>query len=113
MKLAEITNGIVTNIIKVDPDNVPRWAAGWPSADDAEIGGTYSNGVFGPAPIDLTALATAARTQREILLSQSDWTQVADAPVDQAAWSTYRQALRDVPAQAGFPETIDWPVAPN
>ena len=62
---------------------------------------------------DLTALATAARTQRDALLSQSDWTQVVDAPVDQAAWATYRQALRDVPLQAGFPENIVWPIAPE
>jgi hypothetical protein len=57
------------------------------------------------------ALAAAARAQRDALLTASDWTQVADAPVDQAAWATYRQALRDVPAQVGFPESIDWPVA--
>lgn len=61
---------------------------------------------------DLTALATQARVQRDALLTQSDWTQVADAPVDQAAWATYRQALRDVPAQAGFPDAIDWPAVP-
>ena len=64
-----------------------------------------------PAEI-LAALATQARAQRDALLSQSDWTQVADATVDQTAWATYRQALRDVPAQAGFPENIDWPVSP-
>jgi nucleoid-associated protein YgaU len=64
-------------------------------------------------PADLTALAAAARAQRNTLLQQSDWTQVADAPVDQAAWATYRQALRDITAQAGFPETINWPVAPE
>ena len=58
-------------------------------------------------------LATAARTMRNALLTQSDWTQVADAPVDQAAWATYRQALRDITIQAGFPENIDWPVAPE
>ena len=59
------------------------------------------------------ALATQARTKRNGLLAASDWTQVADTPVDQAAWATYRQALRDITAQAGFPETIDWPVAPE
>jgi len=64
-------------------------------------------------PVDLIALVTAARTQRDRLLSQSDWTQVSDATVDQTAWATYRHALRDVPAQAGFPENIDWPVAPE
>jgi hypothetical protein len=53
------------------------------------------------------------RAERDALLAASDWTQVADAPVDQAAWATYRQALRDVPAQNGFPESIVWPVAPE
>ena len=57
-------------------------------------------------------LASEARAQRNALLSASDWTQVADAPVDQAVWAAYRQALRDITAQAGFPATIDWPVAP-
>jgi len=60
----------------------------------------------------LATLATAARNKRNALLNQSDWTQVADAPVDQTAWATYRQALRDVPSQAGFPENIDWPAVP-
>jgi hypothetical protein len=56
--------------------------------------------------------ATSVRQQRGEKLKDSDWTQVADAPVDQAAWATYRQALRDVTSQAGFPWTIEWPVAP-
>lgn len=56
--------------------------------------------------------ATEVRASRDEKLTESDWTQVADAPVDQAAWATYRQALRDIPAQAGFPNTIDWPVKP-
>jgi len=60
----------------------------------------------------LATLATAARAQRDALLSQSDWTQVADAPVDSQAWATYRQVLRDITVQAGFPENIDWPVSP-
>jgi hypothetical protein len=55
----------------------------------------------------------SARAQRNSLLSQSDWTQVADAPVDQAAWATYRQALRDITEQEGFPEVINWPTTPS
>jgi len=58
------------------------------------------------------AQAKSVRDQRNTKLSESDWTQVADAPVDKAAWATYRQALRDVTAQPAFPWTIDWPVAP-
>jgi hypothetical protein len=56
--------------------------------------------------------AKSVRTSRGDKLKDSDWTQVADASVDQAAWATYRQALRDVTSQAGFPWTIEWPVAP-
>lgn len=56
--------------------------------------------------------AAAVRSERNARLTASDWTQVADAPVDQAAWATYRQALRDVTGQEGFPWTIDWPEAP-
>jgi hypothetical protein len=58
------------------------------------------------------AQATAVRADRDRRLADSDWTQVADAPVDQAAWATYRQELRDVPAQSGFPWDITWPVKP-
>lgn len=58
-------------------------------------------------------LATEARLKRTLLLAASDWTQVADAPVDSLAWAIYRQALRDIPSQSGFPYTISWPTPPN
>jgi hypothetical protein len=56
--------------------------------------------------------ATIERQQRDAKLASSDWTQVADAPVDKAAWATYRQALRDVPTQTGFPWEVTWPTTP-
>jgi hypothetical protein len=56
--------------------------------------------------------AKSVRDSRNTKLTESDWTQVADAPVDKTAWATYRQALRDVTAQTGFPWTIDWPTIP-
>jgi hypothetical protein len=56
--------------------------------------------------------AKSIRNSRTEKLKDSDWTQIADSTADKAAWATYRQALRDVTAQAGFPWTIDWPVAP-
>ena len=55
--------------------------------------------------------AERMRNHRDRLLKESDWTQVNDAPVDQQAWATYRQALRDFPAtwtpspEADFPDT--------
>ena len=57
--------------------------------------------------------AAGVRANRSRKLADSDWTQVADSPVDKAVWATYRQALRDVPQQAGFPETIQWPTQPE
>jgi hypothetical protein len=57
--------------------------------------------------------AKSVRTSRGEKLKDSDWTQVADAPVDKAAWATYRQALRDVTGQEGFPWTITWPTQPE
>lgn len=56
--------------------------------------------------------AQSIRSQRNKMLIESDWTQVADAPVDQAAWATYRQALRDITEQDGFPLSVIYPEAP-
>jgi hypothetical protein len=52
------------------------------------------------------------RQQRNGFLSDCDWTQLPDAPVDHAAWATYRQELRDVSSQTGFPWNVVWPVKP-
>jgi len=60
----------------------------------------------------LEEVSTEVRTQRNRLLSQTDYTQLADSPRDKQAWATYRQALRDITDQEGFPKAIDWPVAP-
>ena len=57
--------------------------------------------------------AKSVRTTRGGKLKETDWTQVADAPVDQAAWATYRQSLRDVTGQGGFPWAIIWPTQPD
>lgn len=57
--------------------------------------------------------ASIVRSARDVKLAASDWTQVADAPVDKAVWATYRQELRDITLQSGFPTTIQWPIAPT
>jgi len=49
---------------------------------------------------------------RNAELNRTDWTQVADSPADKAAWATYRQELRDLPAQGGQAEAAVFPVAP-
>lgn len=54
------------------------------------------------------------RAHRNNLLSECDWTQVADAPVEKAAWATYRQALRDITSHVNFPYILesDFPTPP-
>ena len=59
-----------------------------------------------------TTQSAVVRSIRNAKLTESDWTQIADAPADKAAWVTYRQALRDISSQEGFPMTITWPDAP-
>jgi hypothetical protein len=53
------------------------------------------------------------RLHRDRLLAASDWTQLPDAPVSKTTWATYRQALRDLPAQGGLAEDAVIPSAPN
>ena len=65
------------------------------------------------AKIDADAAATV-RSQRDTKLSECDWTQTNDSPLKaESTWTTYRQALRDVPTQAGFPHTVTWPTKPT
>jgi len=53
------------------------------------------------------------RADRNSRLAQSDWTQGKDIPeATSTAWATYRQALRDIPTQAGFPYNVTWPQEP-
>jgi len=56
--------------------------------------------------------AFSVRAERNARLAACDWTQLADAPVDDLVWAVYRQELRDVPDQAGFPTEIIWPTQP-
>jgi hypothetical protein len=61
-------------------------------------------------------LEAEVRAQRNALLTSSDWIVSASyergEPVPEA-WASYRQALRGVPQQPGFPQSVDWPVPPE
>lgn len=61
---------------------------------------------------EIAQTADIARYGRNSLLKDSDWTQTPDAPVDKSAWLVYRQALRDITLQEGFPFNIFWPEKP-
>jgi len=52
------------------------------------------------------------RRERNQLISETDWMAGSDITMSDA-WRTYRQELRDIPAQAGFPNTVTWPTKPS
>ena len=81
---------------KIVQDNLPAWLAYAKSQETAQ-------------------LAANVRTQRDKLLSDTDWTQVDDAPIsdaDRESMRKYRQALRDITVQDGFPQTVAFPEIP-
>ena len=106
------------SVYPVQPQNPPLFDQATENCD--RVNPTLQNGVWvetwsvTAASVDEVnrrsqEMSAQVRAQRDQLLSQSDWTQVADSPVDKAAWATYRQALRDVPEQPGFPWNVVWP----
>lgn len=85
-------------------------------AIDGEFGSLtgklVENGQLIDAAPDAAAALAALRKTRNRLLAESDWTQIPDAPVDQAAWASYRQALRELPATVTDVFDPDWPTPP-
>jgi hypothetical protein len=73
-----------------------------------QIDGRWTQ-VWRVEPLSETQASANVRAWRDKLSAECDWTQVADAPVDQQKWAAYRQALRDISAQAGFPWEVVWP----
>lgn len=74
------------------------------NAKEAEIAASKAQ-----SDAEQAASVRAARTEK---LKDCDWTQISDSTADKAAWATYRQALRDVTKQTGFPWSVEWPTSP-
>lgn len=75
-----------------------------------EEGWDWSGSVFTPPPTPIVT-AEQVRAQRDALLAETDWAMLTDVTAP-AGYLEYRQALRDVPAQAGFPADVTWPTKP-
>lgn len=58
-------------------------------------------------------VAFGIREARNEKLKECDWTQIADCTADKTAWANYRQALRDITSQPGFPYNVTWPTEPE
>jgi len=59
-----------------------------------------------------TRAAVAVREERDALLAATDWMGNSDVTMS-SAWTTYRQALRDITKQEGFPYSVTWPTEPS
>tara|TARA_R110000751_G_scaffold305641_1_gene422366 strand:- start:14 stop:388 length:375 start_codon:yes stop_codon:yes gene_type:complete len=86
------------------------------------IEGTYTSDLYkivsgSPVELDISGVMQATiRAERNLLLNKSDWTQIADSPLTDAKkvkWVTYRQALRDLPANNSSATSIDDVVFPT
>jgi hypothetical protein len=108
MRFAIVENGVVTNVVVAEEALGDNWV----QTNQAGPNWLYDGLSFSPPP-PIPPTADEVRAERNRLLDESDWTQVIDAPVDQTAWAVYRQALREVPQQAGFPQNVVWPTKPN
>lgn len=77
---------------------------------------TSDSATFVKQPHNFPATAEQlARRQRNGALAATDWTSLSDAPLTsekKSQYAAFRQALRDVPQQSGFPDNIVWPEKP-
>jgi hypothetical protein len=98
----------------IDSDHPERgefWAR--PNMDERAVRAEWES-AFNPSPEQQTQDARGAiRHERDRLLRESDWTQLADSPVDKARWAIYRQQLRDLPANTPDPAKPNWPRRPD
>lgn len=95
---------------------------GWITQDEyegivgAEGAPTEADGSGGETTPDYEQMAADVRATRDALLAASDYTQATDYPSTYAmrtAWAEYRQQLRDVTKQTGFPADVVWPLPPT
>lgn len=103
----------------VEQDGNGNWTQSWAEEDMFQEYTDSDNNVVSvqsqiDAKVELeeSTLAMTARSSRDELLKETDHYGLSDATMS-AEMTTYRQALRDVPQQAGFPSTITWPEKPE
>ena len=112
MRYAIIQDGVVMNIIVADAP----MGKGCIEEPTCNIGDVWDGEKFvAPSPTDDDTKEKwiEVRKRRDGLLSLCDWTQVADAPVDDLQWAVYRQTLRDLPQTQTDPFSIVWPEPPT
>ena len=111
-------------VVSVDVESIGNYVCSLVNEDDNDITLTIRKAIkngdldvadYVEPTVDVEDLATKIRMQRNNLLKQTDYLMMSDYPIESdrlAKVKIYRQALRDIPEQAGFPRTIAWPEKP-
>lgn len=109
-----ILRSLLTSFVQADPEHYREVAV---NDEDGNKIATTVEAIPEPTPEEIKERkATEVRAQRDYLLTQTDYLVSGDYPIsaeDLAKVKAYRQSLRDVPAQEGFPENIVWPEDPG
>ncbi len=117
IKAARIENGRVCDLWMVPSLDAFEGITLINAPDGVAVGYLYDGSTFtAPEPTakETELRSLEARQARDIELGLSDWTQLPHvAEETKSLWATYRQALRDIPAQTGFPWNIQWPTKPE
>ena len=101
---------------EIDGQWFSRFVVGPTVTDTTDVEGNVTSAADNEAAYRASVDAEASskyRDQRNKLLADSDWTQLADSSADASAWATYRTALRDLPTTDGWPHNITWPTEPS
>ena len=122
-KLVEVARPEPSSILKLVVEDAPveidgKWTQVWVETDKFDNSGDSTKAekeAAYQADLDNEA-AVGARQTRNAKLSESDWRVIKASEGGTSVpseWTSYRQQLRDIPAQAGFPDTINWPSEPS
>ena len=109
MRYCLVENDRIINVLVCNDADAAAKLGALPCDEDANIGDVYA-----PPPLPMTE--SEAREMRDKLLAETDWTQLLDSPLSdelREAYRIYRQALRNIPSQEGFPASIVWPEPPG
>lgn len=120
--ILDSTSRIVLNRVSIDTDD-PSSCNLLPNQmlsprNDGDIGWTLNldNEWINPNPPDVTPQDVKVRARRDAELERSDMYMLPDFPITELVreqWRQYRQDLRDIPSQSGFPDNVVWPIKPE
>lgn len=113
MRYCIIENNVVTNVIEISNEEDAKLFNAVYLGEEAAIGDIIIDGAIADKPIDNNSnlIAKRVREDRNKLLADTDWWALTDhvMTTEQAA---YRQALRDITEQDGFPDNVIYPPLP-